>query len=81
MNLSEFKNNEYFGTIPYTELDEQGRMKRALNGFEICMQSTASEAIRQRLISLKMKQFKADNPNATIEMIVKKSLELQETIK
>ena len=28
---------KFFGTIPYTELDEEGRMKRPLNGFEMCV--------------------------------------------
>lgn len=27
----------FYGTIPYTELDEEGRMKRPLNGFEMCV--------------------------------------------
>lgn len=27
----------FYGTIPYSELDEEGKMKRALNGFEMCV--------------------------------------------
>ena len=77
---SEYKNCEYFGTIPYTELDEQGRMKRTLNGLQICMQPTASEAIRQRLLNIKLKKFKEENPNATDKEIILKATELIETI-
>ena len=32
------EDREYLGTIPYTELTEDGRMKRALNGFQICIE-------------------------------------------
>lgn len=39
---------EYYGTIPYTELDEDGKMKRALNGFEICVERTIAEALERR---------------------------------
>lgn len=50
--LIQDKTNEgrvYFGTIPYTELDESGRMKRALNGKEISISfNNAAEALENR---------------------------------
>lgn len=39
--------NKYYGTIPYTEV-ENGRMKRALNGFEIAIAKTIGEALERR---------------------------------
>ena len=42
------KKIHYFGTIPYTELNEKGCMKRALNGFEMCMGYTIPEALERR---------------------------------
>ena len=44
---------EYYGTIPYTELDEEGKMKRALNGFEICVEHTIAEALERRKTKIK----------------------------
>ena len=38
----------YYGTIPYTELNEEGRMKRELNGFEICIDHTIAGALERR---------------------------------
>lgn len=43
---------EYYGTIPYTELDEEGKMKRELNGFEICVEHTIAEALERRRLSI-----------------------------
>lgn len=43
---------EYYGTIPYTELDEEGKMKRELNGFEICVEHTIAEALERRKSSI-----------------------------
>ena len=37
----------YYGTIPYTEI-ENGKMKRALNGHEMCIAYTISEALARR---------------------------------
>ena len=47
-------NLEYYGTIPYSELDEAGRMKRGLNGFEMCVSFDGiASAIKQREIRVK----------------------------
>ena len=40
--------NRFFGTIPYSELDEKGCMKRELNGFEMCINETIARAIDMR---------------------------------
>ena len=38
---------KYYGTIPYSEV-ENGRMKRALNGFEISIADTIGAALERR---------------------------------
>lgn len=37
-----------FGTIPYTEIGENGHMKRALNGLEMCLADSIERAIEMR---------------------------------
>lgn len=74
--IADYQDGIYYGTIPYAELDEQGKLKRPLNGLEMCIQNTINEAIRQRLIQEKLKQFKANNPEATDKEIVNKVIEL-----
>ena len=44
---------EFYGTIPYAELDEKGYMKRALNGFDMCIADTANEALARRKDDIK----------------------------
>lgn len=39
---------KYFGTVPYTELDEKGCMKREMNGLELCMNETVGRALEMR---------------------------------
>lgn len=70
----------YYGTIPYSELDEQGKLKRQLNGFDMCIGGTIDEALRRRLVNLKMQQYMNENPNATDEMICKKAMVLHSLI-
>lgn len=51
----------YFATIPYSELDSEGRMKRALNGFEMCLSfNTVAEALENRTNQIKVDRFKAE---------------------
>ena len=45
---------EYYGTIPYEEINEQGRLKRLLNGFDMCIADTANEAIVRRENDIKI---------------------------
>lgn len=74
------QNGEYYATIPYSELDEQGRMKRVLNGFQICLADSFDSAIKRRLVNLKLVRYMDENPNATDEMIFKKCMELHALI-
>lgn len=39
---------KFIGTIPYTELDEHGCMKRELNGFEMQLADDIPHALEQR---------------------------------
>lgn len=41
-------NNEFIGTIAYTELDEKGCMKRELNGFDMCLADSIPHALERR---------------------------------
>ncbi len=63
-------NNTFYGLIPYDEIDEQGRMKRALNGFEMGIADSISEAIENVRDNVKIKKWQAAHPDYTeIEMI------------
>lgn len=51
----------YFATIPYSELDSEGRLKRRLNGFEMCLSfNTVAEALENRTNQIKVDRFKAE---------------------
>lgn len=39
---------DFYGTIPYTELDDEGKMKRELNGLEMCVGRTIANALQRR---------------------------------
>ncbi len=40
---------KYWGTIPYTEIDEKGRMKRTMNGLEMKVSfKSAQDAYKKR---------------------------------
>ena len=54
-----------YGTVPYTEVDENGRLKRVLNGFEMCVAATPEEAIERREDVLLARKWKAEHPDAT----------------
>lgn len=54
-----------YGTIPYSEVDENGRIKRVLNGFEMCCAATPEKAIEQREDVLLARKWKAEHPGAT----------------
>lgn len=75
-----YKNGEYYGTIPYAELDEHGKLKRRLNGFEIGIESSAGAALRYRMLQIRLKKFDEENPEASEEMRIKKIIELRNAI-
>lgn len=54
-----------YGTVPYSEVDEDGRLKRVLNGFEMCVAATPEEAIERREDVLLARKWKAEHPGAT----------------
>lgn len=54
-----------YGTVPYSEVDENGRLKRVLNGFEMCVAATPEEAIERREDVLLARKWKAEHPGAT----------------
>ena len=54
-----------YGTVPYSEVDENGRLKRVLNGFEMCCAATIEEAIERREDVLLARKWKAEHPDAT----------------
>lgn len=54
-----------YGTIPYSEVDENGRIKRALNGFEMCCAASPEKAIEQHEDVLLARKWKAEHPDAT----------------
>lgn len=58
-------NNTFYGLIPYDEIDEQGRMKRALNGFEMGIADSISEAIENVRVGIKIDKWKAAHPKYT----------------
>lgn len=63
-------NNTFYGLIPYDEIDEQGRMKRALNGFEMGIADSISETIENVRDNVKIEKWKAAHPGyIEIEMI------------
>ena len=55
-------NNTFYGLIPYDEIDEQGRMKRALNGFEMGIADSISETIENVRDNVKIEKWKAAHP-------------------
>ena len=38
----------YYGTINYKDVDENGKLKRQLNGFQMCIADTVEEALARR---------------------------------
>lgn len=54
-----------YGTIPYSEIDEEGRLKRVLNGFGMCCAATVEKAIESREDILLARKWKAEHPDAT----------------
>ena len=51
---------KFYGTIPYTELDEHGCMKRALNGLQMCISwNSPAEAIVNRTRDIKLDKLLA----------------------
>ncbi len=56
----EQQGRKFYGTIPYTELDNKGRMKRALNGFQMCIGDDIDTALNRRTKAIAVERFKAE---------------------
>lgn len=53
-----------YGTIPHNELDENGRLKRPLNGFEMCAARNISEAIEKRELQIDVEKWMEEHTDA-----------------
>ena len=53
-----------YGTIPYDEFDETGRLKRPLNGFEMCIARSIGEAIEKRELQIDVEKWMEEHPDA-----------------
>lgn len=75
------KYGRFFGTIPYSELDSEGRMKRPLNGFEMCVSGKSrGDCIRRRaekIVSKRLMNFYKEQGFNEIECL-KKTIENEE---
>ena len=64
---SKWGKDHQYGTIPYSEIDENGNLKRELNGFEMCVAATSQKAIESRRDSLIVRKWCDEHPDATEE--------------
>ena len=63
-------NNIFYGLIPYAEIDEQGKMKRALNGFEMGIADSVPKAIENIQDNMRILKWKEENPeHSEMELI------------
>ena len=53
-------NRDFYATIPYSELNDDGSMKRELNGFEMCISDTIDGAIKRRTNKIAIDKFKKE---------------------
>lgn len=61
----------FFGTIPHSALDSNGRMKRAMNGAEMCNGIDAKSAIHLREMEIKAENWKMEHPNYTMDEFIR----------
>ena len=52
--------HKFIGTIPYSELDEKGCMKRQLNGFEMRLSDSIPNALQGRIDEIKTRGMKPE---------------------
>lgn len=66
------KGETFFGTIPYSELDEKGRLKRELNGFDMCISwLNPGDALQLRINRLKVDKYESEgHSKAEVMMFV-----------
>lgn len=47
----------FYGTIPRSELDENGALKRRLNGFDMCIGYSIGQALANRQSQIALREF------------------------
>jgi hypothetical protein len=66
----EYEGKKYYGTIPYSETDENGRLKRVLNGFDMCISfESIEDALEERTNRIKLERFRAEGHTKAEEMM------------
>ena len=55
----------YYGTIPMVDIDENGYLKRRLNGAEMAIEDSISKAIESRKRHIKARKWKQRHPEAS----------------
>ena len=56
-----YEGRTYYGTIPYSEVDENGRLKRQLNGFDMCISFlNIADALKERTNRIKTVRYEAE---------------------
>jgi len=65
----EHEGRKFYGTIPYSEL-ENGKIKRELNGFELCIDwVNTTNALENRRKDILFKRFKNEGKHTEAELI------------
>lgn len=59
-------NNQY-GTIPYSEIGENGKLKRELNGIQMCVANSVYNAVECRKDQILANRWTEAHPDATHE--------------
>lgn len=62
-------NSVMYGTIPYTNLDDKGRMIKGMNGLEVCLAHSIPSALEMRADIIKCEGM---TPEQVIEYFKKK---------
>ena len=64
-NNNQENNHVYYGTIPMVDIDENGNLKRRLNGAEMVIEDSISKAIESRKRHIKARKWKQMHPEAS----------------
>lgn len=62
-------NSVMYGTIPYTNIDDKGRMIKGMNGLEVCLAHSIPSALEMRADDIKCEGM---TPEQVIEYFKKK---------
>ena len=64
-NNHQENNHVYYGTIPMVDIDENGYLKRRLNGAEMAIEDSISKAIKTRKRRIKARKWMQRHPEAS----------------